>query len=1169
MMKHKFKYYNRRESGVALVFAIGLLGLMLAVGLAFLGNALIFKKVARNNSSRTQARMLVLSAANRAAASIMVYQQQAIDNDDAPANFDKIYSYGAYDSDGKSADSGTMITDGLLKKTNSSSKMLLLEDSSLVEKSFAVAYNTRFKKEKSVNEAWDGSWVFFYNKKSGNDREIVGRAAWQVVTSSAQILAPVFLRGKVEKIDPDDATFRASNHRWGREIDEVYLDENDGTPDFINDKIQAITPDTKINDFESLFSYLKDDTAVQTWIKTWLIPDFTEEDGYGTVAKPFPIFPEVYVYQKDKKGPKQQLMRFNISEGDYGSDKWYGRLGISADSDKNSKTAVHKLTLGSLLYLPSKEPQKDKDIAEKSGLPFLRLIGHAEESGASFRSADGGDVDMMAWRKQIAGNFNDYCDEDSIPTSDVKAEDWLQDLPADYTTDFADKIPTFTGNEKTPYLYEFGMNFGIMPAESAATEIKTTSTGDGSYSLAVRLQALPVLKLANIYDFKPDEAFSAISSDDKFMNGYVDFGKTEVTFAPKALTLKKVKFSFDETIDEVKYSRTATVDVKIEDANSFKSAFAADLTMAPEAEVWKNNDGNVKNVPVPFAKSKLDNQTGTNPYPLFYAKNEADTDWQYLKCTVNDINFAVELKDFRTGTGNGLPEKVKFENFETTGTQNITSLSQLESALKDQLYNITVSNQAEDVVLEKVDLKKVSIKPRRLVLTGKEKNSNNEIGVDFAGHFEEIKWERAAGADTEISLVPDNDAKRAGVLIGGGKNYDPRQNLYGADWMTSNVKMVKLADFKNPSLAEIKSAMDIDDAGDSGLVNSGDPKFSPQNSSSGSFDKENVAEPAYTGGENRLSTAYIRNAPMMSPWEIGAIHRGLRWQTLNIKKAGNPGNSDDFSADSFEPKFNAEGSDVDDDWKHAGTKYSDGDGALLEQIKMTDRVDSYGKINVNLIGKNDLDINIVNALFNGVVYNQKMGDFIKESTRTAGEFPAVGGNSNEKDVTSDESVFTKMKAASNLRPFGSRAEFLNFVSSGTLANVFGKVTLADNDAAQEEIIGKTINLLGAETTSPAMVQVVIVAQSIKDRKGVQVRATSETSKGKFTAIDGSTVDDIEDGTVSLECKLGKFDALEHGENDDLNVYFDEITGEVKAMVTFVRDPATGRLFINRIDYLSD
>ena len=107
MMKYKLKYYKTRESGVALVFAIGLLGLMLAVGLAFLGNALLFKKVARNNSSRTQARMLVLSAANRAAASIMVYQQQAISSDDTPDNFNNIYSFGKYNDDGKSSDSGS------------------------------------------------------------------------------------------------------------------------------------------------------------------------------------------------------------------------------------------------------------------------------------------------------------------------------------------------------------------------------------------------------------------------------------------------------------------------------------------------------------------------------------------------------------------------------------------------------------------------------------------------------------------------------------------------------------------------------------------------------------------------------------------------------------------------------------------------------------------------------------------------------------------------------------------------------------------------------------------------------------------------------------------------------------------------------------------------------
>ena len=137
-----------------------------------------------------------------------------------------------------------------------------------------------------------------------------------------------------------------------------------------------------------------------------------------------------------------------------------------------------------------------------------------------------------------------------------------------------------------------------------------------------------------------------------------------------------------------------------------------------------------------------------------------------------------------------------------------------------------------------------------------------------------------------------------------------------------------------------------------------------------------------------------------------------------------------------------------------------------------------------------------------------------------------------------------------------------------MQRAFGAATVAqDDDAAKEEIIGKTINLLTAGNTSPAVVQVVVIAQSIRDMSGTQVKATSETSKSKFSNPNGGSVSDIEDGVVAEDCALGRFDMYEHADDANKNVYFDEITGEVKMLVTFDRDPLTGRLKLRQIDYL--
>ena len=65
-MKKIFK--KRRSSrGVALLFALGILSLLLILGLAFVSNALLAQKAASNNSNRALAKMLAQSAISRVA----------------------------------------------------------------------------------------------------------------------------------------------------------------------------------------------------------------------------------------------------------------------------------------------------------------------------------------------------------------------------------------------------------------------------------------------------------------------------------------------------------------------------------------------------------------------------------------------------------------------------------------------------------------------------------------------------------------------------------------------------------------------------------------------------------------------------------------------------------------------------------------------------------------------------------------------------------------------------------------------------------------------------------------------------------------------------------------------------------------------------------------------
>ena len=64
----------KNQSGVALLFAIGILALLMFLGLAFVTNAILTQKVAFNNASRSQAKVFGKTAINHVLAHLMYSQ---------------------------------------------------------------------------------------------------------------------------------------------------------------------------------------------------------------------------------------------------------------------------------------------------------------------------------------------------------------------------------------------------------------------------------------------------------------------------------------------------------------------------------------------------------------------------------------------------------------------------------------------------------------------------------------------------------------------------------------------------------------------------------------------------------------------------------------------------------------------------------------------------------------------------------------------------------------------------------------------------------------------------------------------------------------------------------------------------------------------------------------
>lgn len=1171
-----------KESGVALVFAIGLLGLMLAVGIAFVGNALLFKQVAGNNSSRTQARMVAHSALSRAMASLMLYQEQLAwvkGSADSVKDFGGSYSFDEIDLslDNGSGSDKKVTTDGLF---GNSSRILLPENDLVVPKNFAVNFNAPFRKS-----SWGGSWVYFKVEENGDER-IIGRAAWQVVSSPASILAPVFFRGVVPGVDEGNEPLRTM--RWGRDIDEVYID-NGGILGDVNSTI-ALT--SKMQSYDEIYtSYIPNISADdKVWFERWFVPE-QSTDSDATVANPTPTTAETY---QESAGSDRRLLRFNISEVmdvtkysvGSGADPWYARFGadslsLNGNSYENNPVingegALNLLTREAINYVyDDGENSEDCDynlgLGDRTSLPFLRLIGNSSEN-ITFKK--NGSKDMESFRKQIAANFNDYSDADSVPTSNIDAatawgpnrsgaggnddtNDW-------WNTAIEKKNPAFTGNELTPYIYEFGGSLAVV-SEPAKSDTSDYTVGDAT------LKVVPVIKLVNIYPFAELEKLW----DTANFYADVDLGKVSLQHKIKTVLLKKMKFNYqknystDPTAPDWR-DESCEVDVQIDDADTSNTSPIEQLTSPYKLEVADNWSGSgAGNKP---EKITFDHSAMQNSYPVSFkdsenAKFEQKAVAKFttvdgtapLVVKYNVDNVADYVKDNQTKVSADAYDNTKWNEFKRILNENPSDL-RFPNNVKNDAFK---DSKPYSVSIVKINVEKVSMTPR-IVLRGNTKAADGVKAVDDAGadymYFAEKYTTENSGFDLDLN---NETTGTTGVVWGGFRNYDPRQNLNQDDWKIDfAVKSVnnysKFGDLDagtgvgNILLGDVMS-VDVSGSavnGEKNSVNNDGTLFSP--SGQANADAETVTDPAYSSG-SRISTAFIRNAPMMSPWEIGFIHRGIKWQTINIKKSGHPKQAGELTLKNS-PFTHG------DKWDSSGTSYSAGDGGILEQIRMTEQCATYGKININsLVKKNNgdfdatRDLEIFKALFRNVTFGENVETFITNSTRnSAGKFNGSGtGNPITPDATAFEELYNVDKT------FSCRAEF-----AGELQDAFGLAGSQTTDAAKEEIIGKTINLLSAES-SANVIKIAVLAQSIQDNSGSQIRDTKE----KASDFTSSSVE-IDDGVaIKDNCKTGTFDMYEHKTDPRKNIYFDNITGEVKMLVTLDRMQGTGQLKVRKIEYI--
>ncbi len=357
-----------------------------------------------------------------------------------------------------------------------------------------------------------------------------------------------------------------------------------------------------------------------------------------------------------------------------------------------------------------------------------------------------------------------------------------------------------------------------------------------------------------------------------------------------------------------------------------------------------------------------------------------------------------------------------------------------------------------------------------------------------------------------LNLTPPNDSSEKGKSLGFSVD-DPRENLCQGQGAYLNWEYVESEEF--------------DGASPDPAVYVG-PTFGKVNANckpGASGDRENFST---TAASPLLSTAFIRNTSMWSPLELGAIARGAKWETINLK-APKSGSAEHTAPEKYDPVVGI---------AQPGTTYDEGDAGILDQIKMTRNAYDCGKVNLNGRGGTDDDKEVYKTLLDALVSNVNVKGATAE--QPAGESTQDNSGFAEEISKLPESVSIPTRA-SLLQQSTVASAIDNINSSGEGGN---------SDIEKEALFAKTVCLMTTRQALPDEILFVLVAQAITDVGDVEV---SKVPDGKTDA-------------VRMKTKEGRMDF-----DSNEKLYFDDIRSEVKMLFTVKYDPAARKFRIRQME----
>lgn len=363
---------------------------------------------------------------------------------------------------------------------------------------------------------------------------------------------------------------------------------------------------------------------------------------------------------------------------------------------------------------------------------------------------------------------------------------------------------------------------------------------------------------------------------------------------------------------------------------------------------------------------------------------------------------------------------------------------------------------------------------------------------DTAGDFVPVDF-----AKIEKNINTDVDPYSITLSLGGGVHdvtlyasaytNDPRQNLNNEDWDNDAPAFIEGTPVPTSGYTDINSfKSSSNDATSFGKVNPHDyddvmdeKKDREDNIREAVGDKTGAWEIAASfesQPEDRpISTAYIREAPIRSLWELGFISRGIKWQTINLKTVQADSESD---VTSFDPS------------------YEKGDAEILDMVCLNYK--NSPKFDINAKSTSEAVSANVKKIWKGLLAptssNQtlKIGNPGGDTSADEDNKDVLNYGDNEFTLAADynaEDVFKLIPNDADVEVNDSDYFFdtdrKSFLRRSSIAPALYKLAMdeesdIDTDAKQEALIGKVIGLTDAYIYPPE-VRVIVVAELLSQQ----------------------------------------------------------------------------------------